>query len=122
MKEKFAPTFRRVKGWITDKLAAMNGRFFRQVLIFAIGYYLFLLLWGGIIFLLSHIPPPALNLDGLLLRMGPIQSALVWPRALLRKLWPGERTPAILNYILPVMNCLFWGLALAGLKKLLRRS
>jgi hypothetical protein len=96
----------------------LNRRFIKQALLFAVLYYVAVLALEGIIFGLSHIPPKAINLYMLILRLGDVEKILAWPRVLLRKLWPGESTPAILNHLLSVLNCLLWGLGLAGTKAL----
>jgi hypothetical protein len=96
----------------------VNRRFLKQVLLFALLYYLVFFALDGVIFLLSHVPPKAMNLDPLLLKLANVEQFLVWPRLLLRWLWPGETTPGIFNYILPVLNALVWGAVLAGLKGL----
>ncbi len=96
----------------------MNRQFIRRAVLYALLYYVVLLALGVVIFLLSHIPPKAVNLDFLILKFGGVESLLLWPRSLLRRLWPGESTPTALNYLLSGLNCLLWGLALAGLKTL----
>ena len=94
----------------------MNRPFIRRVVLYALLYYVLLLALNAVIFLLSHIPPKAVNLDFLILKFGEVERILLWPRSLLRRLWPGESTPTALNYLLSGLNCLLWGLALSGLK------
>src|SRR6202040_195189 len=94
----------------------MNRQFIRRVVLYALLFYVVLLALAAVIFLLSHIPPKAVNLDFLILKFGGLETLLLWPRSLLRRLWPGESTPTVLNYLLSALNCLLWGLALAGLK------
>lgn len=96
----------------------MKRRFIWQIIVFALVYYLLFFVLDGLIFLLAHIPPKAVNLDSLLLRLGEAEQLLAWPRFVLRCLWPGETTPTSFNYILPVLNCLVWGLTLTSLKAL----
>ena len=60
----------------------MNWLFIRRVALFAVLYYLAVLCLHGLIFLLSHLPPSAVNLDWPILRLGELQSALAWPRSL----------------------------------------
>jgi len=91
----------------------VNRHFIRKVLLFALLYFAVLVSVNAMIFLLSHIPPTAMNIDRLLLGLGSVERFLVWPRLALRKLWPSESTPVIFNYLLPVLNCLIWGLLLA---------
>lgn len=94
----------------------MNRRFLKQVLLFALLYFLVSFVLDGVIFLLSHVPPKVVNLDSFLLKLGSVEQFLIWPRLLLRWLWRGETTPGIFNYVLPVLNALVWGMALTGLK------
>jgi len=96
----------------------MNRRFARQVILFALLYYLAFVALDGVIFLFSHVPPKAVNLDGLILPLFAAERILAWPRLILRWLWPGESTPACLNLVMTVLNCLIWGLTLASLKAL----
>jgi len=100
----------------------MNRRFLIRVTLFACLYYLVFLSVKGLIFLFSHVPPGSLNLSWAISLLGGIQHVLAWPRPLLRQLWPGESSPAMLNIFLQIVNCLLWGLALAGLKSFLARA
>jgi hypothetical protein len=99
----------------------MNRPFIRRVVLYALLYYVVLLALDAVIFLLSHVPPRAVNLDFVILKFGAVERFLLWPRSLMRRLWPGESTPTTLNYFLSALNCLLWGLALAGLKSLWTR-
>ena len=100
----------------------MNRQFLRRVVLYALFYYVVLLALDAVIFLLSHIPPKAVNLDFLILKLGGLETLLRWPRSLLRHLWPGESTPTALNHLLSALNCLLWGLTLASLKTLWIRA
>jgi hypothetical protein len=96
----------------------MKWRFIRQVILCAFLYGVVCVALNGLIFLLSHIPPGALNFDKVILKLGGLARFLAWPRILLRHLWPGEATSSIFNFILSGVNCLLWGLAIAGVKNL----
>jgi hypothetical protein len=96
----------------------MNRRFARQAILFALLYYLAFVALDDVIFLLSHVPPKAMNLDRLIFPLFVAERILAWPRLVLRWLWPGESTPACFNLVMTVLNCLVWGLALASLKAL----
>ena len=96
----------------------MTRSFAQRVLVFAFVYYAFFLLLDGAIFLLSHVPPSAVNLDGVILFLGDAEEFLALPRVLLRRLWPGESTPTALNFVLTFVNCILWGLVLASVKSL----
>jgi hypothetical protein len=100
----------------------MGRTFIQRVLLFAFFYYAFFLALDALIFLLSHVPPSAANLDSLILSLGEVEAFLTWPRLFMRYLWPGESTPTALKYLLPFLNCLIWGLLLAGLKELWNRA
>jgi hypothetical protein len=93
----------------------------KQVLKFGLLYYLALLVLHLAIFMVSHIPPAAVNLDGLVLVLYRVEHVLAAPRFLLRRLWPGETTPALLNLLLTVFNCLIWGCCLASLAAFWRK-
>ncbi len=95
-------------------------KWLRQVAVFALLYLVVALGLDAVIFLLSHIPPTAINLDGVILRLGDLAKVLVWPRLVLRRLWPGESTPLVFNYLLPLVNCLVWALALTGVRSVWR--
>lgn len=94
----------------------MSRPFVKQVVLFAVLHYLVFISLEGVIFLLSHVPPKAVNLDGLVVTLFNAERILAAPRALLRWLWPSEHTPSLLNWALTALNSLVWGLALAGLK------
>ncbi|MDB6016654.1 MAG: hypothetical protein JWR19_1143 [Pedosphaera sp.] len=96
----------------------MNRRFLKQVILFGLLYYLIFLALNGVIFLISHIPPKAVNLDHVALGLYAVEHALAAPRFLLRRLWPGEATPIYFQFLIALCNCLLWGFALAGLKAL----
>jgi hypothetical protein len=96
----------------------MKRPFMRQVFLFALLYFLASLLLDSIILILSHIPPRVFNLDALLLALGGVERFFAWPRLLLRRLWPGERTPALFNHAALAANCLVWGMLLAGLRRI----
>jgi hypothetical protein len=93
----------------------MKSGFLRHTAYFAVLYYFSLLFLGFVILILSHIPPAAMNLDWLILKIGVLREILGWPRPLLRRLWPAETTPAAVNYLAAFLTCLIWGFALSGL-------
>src|SRR5260221_12709293 len=87
-----------------------------QILLFALLHYTLLLLLGGLIFLIIHVPTIAVNLDGLILVLSQVETVLTAPRRLFLWLWPGETTPRVLILCAVALNSLAWGLALASLK------
>ena len=100
----------------------MKLDFLKQIVLVAVLFYAFNLLLSGAIFLFIHIPTEAVNLDWFILSLGAISRALGAPRRALRWLWPGETTPAVFTYLLPLLNCLLWGFFLAGLRVLWIRA
>ena len=84
-----------------------------QVAAFALLHYLVLISLAGIIFLASHVPPKAANLDGVILVLFQVESVLSAPRKFLLWLVPGETTPALLSTSTVILNSLIWGAALA---------
>jgi len=104
------------------QLAARDGRsMLRPVLLFALLHYGVVLSLAGLIFLASHVPPKAINLDGLVLALFQTETVLTAPRKFLLWLWPGESTPALLSFFTTVLNSLLWGFALASLRRLWRK-
>jgi hypothetical protein len=99
----------------------MNRRFLGQVLLGAVIYYFVMVFLGAVIFILSHIPPAAVNLDWLVLKVAALREILGWPRPWLRRLWPGETTPAAVNFLARILTCLIWGFALSGARTLWSR-
>jgi hypothetical protein len=93
-----------------------------RVAAFALLHYLVLLLIGGAIFLASHFPPKAVNLDPLILALFNAEFILTAPRKFLLWLWPGETTPGLLSIVTVILNSLLWGAALAGLRWLWVRA
>ena len=99
----------------------LSRRFLRSVLWFAVLHCVALWLVGGIIYLVGHIPPRAVNLDQVLLLMFSIEQVLSAPRKLLLWLWLNESTPGWLSLATTLLNSLIWGLGLAGLRVLWRK-
>lgn len=99
----------------------MNRRFFKLVILFALLHYLFLISLAGVIYLVSHVPPKAVNLDGLILALARVEDFLVAPRRMFLSLWPGESTPRGLAWLLTALNSVLWGFGLASLKIVWRK-
>lgn len=95
----------------------MKRRFLKSVALWALLHYLALLCLEGVMFLVSHIPPKAVNLDGMILGLQYVQELLTAPRRFLLWLYPWENTPAGLGILLTLLNSLTWGLTLALLRK-----
>ena len=98
----------------------MKRPFVKSSLLFALLHFLILLGVSGLIFFASHLPPKAINLDGLILFLAGVEQVVEAPRKFLLWLWPGEATPRGLGLALTVINSLVWGVALAALKRLWR--
>lgn len=93
----------------------------RQIILFALLHFLVLNLLAGAVFLLSHLPTSVLHFDPLILFLERMHRILWFPRDLLRWLWPGERTPAFLNWLLLGLHSLCWGGFLVVLRNLWRK-
>lgn len=100
----------------------MHRRFWKVILLFALLHYGACLLVGGVIFLLSHIPPKAVNLDRLILWLFDAENVLQAPRSLLLRCWWGEATPRWWSAASTVGGSLVCGAALAGLRAVCRRG
>ncbi len=87
-----------------------------QILLFALLHYILLLALVGVLFLMIHVPPKAVNLDGLILFLSRAETVLTAPRRVFLWLWPGETTARFLIFSAMVLNSLVWGLALASLR------
>ncbi len=98
-----------------------SRRFLKSVVLLAVCHWLLLICLAGIIFAASHIPPKAVNLDGLILGLQRVAAFLVLPREFLLWLWPGEATPGWLPAATRILNSLIWGCALAVLRRLWRQ-
>jgi len=94
----------------------MNRRFIKLTILFGLIHYLTVLLVAGFLFLISHVPPKAVNLDAVILALFKIEWVLTGPRKFLLWVWPGELTPAWLGFATKFSNSLIWGTVLAGLK------
>jgi len=70
----------------------------------------------------SHIPPKAVNLDGVIDILVHVEDILVLPRSFILKIWPWEYTPRGLGFCLTIFNSAVWGAALAGLRNFWRRA
>src|SRR5438067_7671742 len=67
------------------------------VLIFALLHYGAVLLFSGLIFFASHLPPKAINVDGIIMLLFRGETVLTAGRKVLLWLWPGESTPGLLS-------------------------
>lgn len=103
-------------------LALFRRPFFKSTLLFALLHFAVLLCVSGLIFVASHIPPKAVNLDSIILFLAGVEWVLEAPRKFLLWVWPGESTQRWLGFFVSVVNSLVWGCALACLKWLWRRA
>ena len=76
---------------------------------------------GGLIFLASHVPPKAIDLDAVISGLAGLEWILMAPRKGLLAAWPAETTPALLPPLATLLNSLLWGAALLGLQRAWRR-
>ena len=98
-----------------------RGGFWKFVLLFALLHYAACLLMSGLLFLLSHVPPKAVNLDQPILGLFEVENVLQAPRSLLLRLWHGESTPRWWSTLSTVGSSLMWGAALTGLRTAWRK-
>jgi len=91
-------------------------RWAKPVFWFAIAHFVAWSALAGTIFLLSHIPPKAVNLDTLILGLVRVEDVFVYPRKWILAGWPGERTPSLLPLCATVLNSIVWGAVLAGVR------
>lgn len=96
-------------------------RFVKEALLFGVLHYIALLCLAGIVFLLSHVPPKAVNLDALILRLVDVEDVLTAPRRLVLGLWPWQFTPRGARLFLVVFNSAVWGVCLAAARTAWRR-
>lgn len=66
---------------------------------------------SGLIFLVSQIPPKAVQLDPLISVLVGAENVLVAPRRLAFACWPFESTPAGAGLVLTILNSAAWGIA-----------
>ena len=95
--------------------------FCRQLGLFALLHFLLLHTLAGAAYLLSHLPTSVLHLDPFILFLERVHRMLWFPRDQLRWLWPGERTPGLLNWLLAVLLSLCWGGFLIALRQFWRK-
>ena len=100
---------RRVAGYPWRWLAVSAAHFLATVAI------------AGLIFLVSHVPPRAINLDSVLSVLAGVEWVLVAPRKGVLAAWPTETTPALLPPIATLLNSLGWGGLLLWMRREWRR-
>ena len=105
-----------------DDGTATKRRMLVEWFAWSAAHYLLLLGLAGVIFLVSHIPPKAVNLDAVYSFLVGIETILVGPRKLLLAGWPFEATPAGFGVLLTFVNSLVWGFVLRMLLRLWRRA
>ena len=89
----------------------------RQVILFALLQYAVLLALSGLIFLASHFPPSAANLDSMIVGLVNVESILEGPRKILLRFWPWESTPRGFGIVASVFNSLAWGLGFTAMRR-----
>ncbi len=102
---------------MNEPSSTARRRLIRQVILFALLQYAVLLAVSGVIFLASHFPPSAANLDSVIVVVVNVESILEGPRKLLLHVWPWESTPRGFGIVASLFNCLVWGLGLTALRR-----
>ena len=102
---------------LNEPLSTNRRRLIRQVILFALLQYVVLLAVSGVIFLASHFPPKAANLDSMIVGLVKVETVLEGPRKLLLRLWPWESTPRGFGLVASLFNSLVWGLGLTALRR-----
>ena len=92
-------------------------RYCRETLVGAAVYLLIALPLDFAVFILCHIPPSAVNLDSIVIRLAQMEIFLAWPKRFLRLLWLSETTPHWLPWVLAVANWLIWGAILSSARR-----
>jgi membrane protein YdbS with pleckstrin-like domain len=106
---------------LNEPTPSLRRRLLKQMFWFAVLHFVVLKIVAGIIFFAQHVPPKAVNLDGVIAIIVLVEDVLVFPRWLVLKLWPWETTPAGLGLALTIFNSAVWGAALAGLRNFWRK-
>jgi hypothetical protein len=96
-------------------------RLLKRMFWFGLLHFVTLQALAGFIFMAAHIPPKAVNLDGVIDLLVRFEDVLVFPRWLVLKCWPWEHTPGGLGLFLTLFNSAVWGAALAGLRSFWRK-
>jgi hypothetical protein len=102
---------------VNEPLSTARRRLIVQVVLFALLQYAVLLAVSGAIFLASHFPPSAANLDSVIVALVNFESILEGPRKLLLHVWPWESTPRGFGIVASLFNSLVWGLGLTALRR-----
>lgn len=89
--------------------------FFRNTVLWCILHFIALSLMSGLLYLVIHISPQAVNLDSLILLLHAVFKALYLPIAALRGLWPGETSPWAINFLARAGGSVLVGVAAAWL-------
>ncbi|MBM3846831.1 MAG: hypothetical protein FJ405_11185 [Verrucomicrobia bacterium] len=95
--------------------------FLRRILFWALIHAGLLIMAKLTLFLLSSIPPKAVNLDALILIVFRVEEVLVQPGRAFASVLPGERALGLLKWPIALGNSMLWGLGIAAVSRI-RRS
>lgn len=95
--------------------------FVRDAALWAILHFVALGMMSGLLYLVVHISPRAVNLDSLILVLHGMFRLIYLPIAALRGLWPGETSPWALNAFVRLGGSVLFGVAVAWLIEFKRR-
>jgi hypothetical protein len=107
---------------LNEPAPSSRRRLLKQVFWFAVLHFVVLKAVEGIIFFVSHVPPKAVNLDGVIAVLVHVEDVLKFPRWLVLKFWPWETTPRALPLALTLFNSAVWGAVLAAVRNLWRKA
>lgn len=96
--------------------------FWKCALAWGLAHFICYTLLDGLLYLMIHIPPRAVNIDSLILAVHFVFKILHFPRDLLRWLWPGETSFWLLNFATKAGVSVCWGMALAWIQERLGRA
>ena len=102
---------------LNEPSSTATRRLIWQVILFALLQYAVLLAVSGLIFLTSHFPPSAANLDSVIVGLVNVESILEGPRKFLLHLWPWETTPRGFGIVASLFNSLAWGGGLMAMRR-----
>lgn len=94
--------------------------FLKKILLWALIHAGLLIMAKLIVFLLSSIPPKAVNFDALILIVFKVEEVLVQPGRAFASVLPGEQALGLLKWPIALGNSMLWGLGIAAVSRIRR--